>query len=67
MAGFVEGPESGTLIGDGALWRIEEEALVGPDDARLARMPGHVAYWFAWAGYLGDRAEFYQGPVSSGG
>ena len=31
------------------------------------RTPGYVAYWFAWAGYLGDRAEFYEGSVSSGG
>ncbi len=42
---------------DGASWRITEAALVGPNGQRLRRVPGHVAYWFAWAGYLGDEAE----------
>ena len=40
-----------TVIADGAAWRIEEEALVGPGGARLARLPGHIAYWFAWSGF----------------
>ena len=34
-------------------------ALVGPDGTRLARVPGHVSYWFAWDGYLGVNSEFY--------
>ena len=28
-------------------WQITEDALVGPDDRRLDRLPGHIAYWFA--------------------
>ena len=43
------------LTSDGADWVVAEDALVGPDDRRLARLPGHVAYWFAWSGYKKDR------------
>ena len=39
------------LDSDGESWRIEEAALVGPDGARLARLPGHVAFWFAYSGF----------------
>ena len=35
-------------------WQITEDALVGPDDRRLDRLPGHIAYWFAWQNYLPD-------------
>ncbi len=50
---------SGKLVsGDGVVWRQTEEALVAPDGRSLARVAGHVAYWFAWDGYLGD-AELY--------
>ncbi len=48
--------------GMGALWRVEEAALVGPDGTRLERLPGHVAYWFAWDGYMGVESELYQAP-----
>jgi hypothetical protein len=44
---------------DGAVWQIGEEALVTADGRSLARVAGHVAYWFAWDGYLGDGAELY--------
>jgi hypothetical protein len=33
-------------------WRLEETALVGPDGQRLERLPGHIAYWFAWQGFI---------------
>ena len=33
---------------DGALWRITDEALLGPDGASLPRLPGHLAFWFGW-------------------
>jgi len=39
---------------DGQAWRITESDLVGADGRALSRVPGHVAYWFAWAGYLGS-------------
>ena len=60
---FEAGIGDGALRGpDGGLWRIEESALVGPDGTRLDRLPGHVAYWFAWDGYMGVESELYQAP-----
>ena len=44
---------------DGAVWQQGEEALTAADGRVLARVAGHVAYWFAWNGYLGDGAELY--------
>jgi hypothetical protein len=46
--------DAGALTADGARWRITEDALIGPDGARLPRLPGHIAYWFAQSGYFGD-------------
>ncbi len=33
-------------------WKLTEEALVDGKGGRLKRLPGHISYWFAWAGYL---------------
>ena len=30
----------------GRRWRVEENALVGPAGETLARLPGHMAFWF---------------------
>ncbi|MGF1552999.1 MAG: DUF3179 domain-containing protein [Paracoccaceae bacterium] len=49
--------DADTLLWQGATWRMTEDALVGPDGERLPRVAGHVAYWFAWDGYLGARSE----------
>jgi hypothetical protein len=50
----------GALVSsDGAVWTPGEEALVAPDGRSLPRVAGHVAYWFAWDGYLGDAATLY--------
>jgi hypothetical protein len=52
--------KSGKLTSsDGAVWQTGEEALVAADGRVLPRVAGHVAYWFAWDGYLGDAAELY--------
>jgi hypothetical protein len=51
--------ERNRLRGPEELWKVEEEMLVGPDGTRLARVPGHVAYWFAWDGYMGVQSELY--------
>ena len=51
--------ERNVLRDPGGLWTVEEEMIVGPDGTRLARVPGHVAYWFAWDGYLGVQSELY--------
>lgn len=32
----------------GRLWQVTEEALLGPQGERLARLPGRLAYWFGW-------------------
>ncbi|RZW02346.1 MAG: DUF3179 domain-containing protein [Rhodobacteraceae bacterium] len=47
------------LATDGARWTLTEDALVAPDGRKAPRVAGHVAYWFAWAGYLGDASETY--------
>ena len=49
--GLVFGPDLTTA--DGRTWQLTEEALVDGQGQRLKRLPGHVSYWFAWAGYLG--------------
>ncbi|MDP1671263.1 MAG: DUF3179 domain-containing (seleno)protein, partial [Alphaproteobacteria bacterium] len=41
-------------------WRVTEEALVAPGGKTLPRLPGHVAYWFAWSGYFGQKGELAQ-------
>jgi hypothetical protein len=36
----------------GGIWRLEEDALAATDGTRLPRIPGHLAYWFAWSGHF---------------
>ena len=43
---------------DRETWEVTEPALQGPEGETLPRLPGHLAYWFAWSGYLGN-AELY--------
>ena len=40
---------------------MTDGALIGDDGRSLPREAGHVAYRFAWAGYLRD-AELYVPP-----
>ena len=42
------------LVSDNKEWTITESELVGPNNERLSRLPGHIAYWFAWSGYFPD-------------
>ncbi len=49
----------GLRTGDGVAWEFTEEALVAADGRSRARVAGHVAYWFAWDGYLGEAAELF--------
>ena len=51
---------SDALEADGVTWTMTEEALVAPDGRQAPRVAGHVAYWFAWAGYLGEDAALYK-------
>ena len=58
---FDEVDQAGKLTASsGGIWMAEEAFLVGPDGTRLPRAPGHIAYWFAWDGYLGAKSELYQ-------
>ncbi len=46
---FRAGAASGQLIDEtGAVWRIEEEALISPGNRKLPRLGGHLAFWFGW-------------------
>jgi hypothetical protein len=49
---FGAGSDPTTLRADDQDWQIRENALAGPDGARLERLPGHIAYWFAWQGFV---------------
>ena len=46
---------------DGVAWDLGEEAMVASDGRSLPRVAGHIAYWFAWNGYLGAESELYGG------
>jgi hypothetical protein len=50
------------LDSEGQAWRVDEEFLLGPRGARLARLPGHIAYWFAWDNYFGTQGTLYPEP-----
>lgn len=54
---FRSGADPDELIeeGTGVRWRIEEEALVSaPGGQRLARLAGHLAFWFGWFAFHPD-------------
>ncbi len=57
---FASGETDETLVADGQTWSITEDALIGPDGTQLARVPGHVAYWFGWSSYYGVTSEVYE-------
>ncbi|MGQ0665108.1 MAG: DUF3179 domain-containing protein [Pseudomonadota bacterium] len=56
---FSAGADPRELRRGDEIWRVSEAALIGPDGRTLPRLPGHVAFWFAWAGYF-DEAELGQ-------
>ena len=58
---FEAGATADTLSGPGGAWVVTEDILEGPNGEQLARLPGHVAYWFAWDGYLGLDSTLYPG------
>ncbi len=51
---FQRGSTPDQLIEGNTIWHITEVALIGPDGTTLPRLPGHVAYWFAWSGAFED-------------
>ncbi len=54
---FKTGESESELVADGKTWRVTEDALVANDGRTLGRLPGHIAYWFAWSGYFGKEGE----------
>jgi hypothetical protein len=43
----------------GTTWTVTEHALISDDEAiELARVPGHVAYWFAFSAFRPDAPLF---------
>jgi len=53
---FEDGGDAASLAAGSERWRIEEAYLQGPDGTKLPRLPGHIAYWFAWENFLGAHA-----------
>ncbi len=56
---LTKGAAADRLSGPGGEWRIDEDFVQGPQGEKLPRAPGHLAYWFAWADYLGENATLY--------
>ncbi len=53
--------QTGGRLWDGTQhWQVTEAALIAEDGQTLARVAGHIAYWFAWNGYMGEVAEVYE-------
>lgn len=59
---FAPGPATDTLAADGQTWQVTETAIRGPDGQALTRLPGHIAYWFAWSNYFGAQGDLAQRP-----
>lgn len=53
------GDATGITSDNGTRWKITEDALIASDGRSLPRVAGHIAYWFAWNGYLGSTSELY--------
>ena len=50
---FTKGTEPEHPLADGAPWQLTEDSLNGPGGKTFLRLPGHIAYWFAWSGSFG--------------
>lgn len=58
---FERAPSLHQVTHGSEVWQVTEDALVGPSGRTLSRLPGHVAYWFAWSGYFGRDGELATG------
>ena len=54
---FTGSGDPDTVRGDGQDWSVTEEGLRSADGRVLARLPGHVGFWFAWQNYYGKQGE----------
>lgn len=53
--------DRGRLVSDGIEWQADEAFLRSASGSELrARLPGHIAYWFAWENFMGFDSELYQ-------
>ena len=50
--------DADTVESEGHSWMIKEESLTSVDGQTLPRLPGHIAYWFAWSAYKSDAPLF---------
>jgi Protein of unknown function (DUF3179) len=60
---FSASKDETSLKSGNAAWKVTEDALIGPDGGKLDRIAGHLAFWFAWDGYLGERSTTYGGKL----
>jgi hypothetical protein len=58
---FATGAAADVVVAAGETWRVTEDALVSPTGRNLARLPGHIAFWFAWSGYMGPKGTLRRG------
>ncbi|MEZ5934582.1 MAG: DUF3179 domain-containing protein [Alphaproteobacteria bacterium] len=40
------------VLAGGQPLTVQEDSLVAEDGRRFERLPGHIAYWFAWQGFI---------------
>jgi hypothetical protein len=53
------GETSAALVDEsGTAWQVTENALINAQGDSLARLPGHMAYWFGWFSFY-PRTEIY--------
>ena len=62
---FKPGAKPDTVLDEvGGVWRVTEEALIGPDGEMAPRLPGHLAYWFGWYAFF-PQTEVWSGSRDS--
>ena len=44
--------DPGVVLADGRPLEVTEGGLIGEDGSTFERLPGHIAYWFAWQGFV---------------
>lgn len=50
---FQPGPDPDVVLdGSGRPWRVTEATLIGPGGISAPRVPGFLAYWFAWYAFF---------------
>ncbi len=55
---FTATADPGEITADGQIWTVTEDALVGADGTELERLPGHIAYWFAFNNFRSEAPLF---------